>query len=154
MIPSDSEDSGLPPVEWPSLVSRPGWCSLGTACPYLPNLAPVNSAKRRSGYSTKTETGRNGLPTPVRFADERLVLRKPGGDGFQSGIGHQWRTRRAKCRCAGSRHSVRAWSRGSDCVHLTPEATRIAVVRAMQTRKLARLWLGDFAAVSNSGRSS
>ena len=26
-------------------------------------------------YSAKPETGCNGLPTPVRYADERLVLR-------------------------------------------------------------------------------
>jgi hypothetical protein len=75
---------------------------------YPPNCAPANSAKKRSSYSARTETGRDGEPTPVRFADERLALNEPEDNGFQSDIGRQWRIRRAMCRCAGCQHSVRA----------------------------------------------
>jgi hypothetical protein len=75
-----------------------------SVCLYPRNTALEDSARRHSSYSARPETGRNGLPTTVRFADERLASRKLEGSGFRNGIGHQWRTRRAKCRgtrCAG-----------------------------------------------------
>ena len=103
----------------PRLLKTDG--SLEIVCLHLPSPVTGNSAKKRSRYSARIEAGRNGAPTPVRFADERLVSRKPVGEGFQSGIGHQWRTRSAKCRSVGCQRSVKAWSRGSDCVHLTEE---------------------------------
>jgi hypothetical protein len=86
-------------------------CSLETVCPYPQNHAQANSAQRRRNCSATTETGHNGELTPVRFVEGWLALSKSEDNGCQSGIGRQWRIRRARCWDAGSGRRVVATSR-------------------------------------------